>query len=165
MRKGAPEMSAEVETYPDRDSWLKARRTGLGSSDAAAILGIDRYRGPLDVYAEKLGVESAAQTEAMEWGLRLQPVLGQKYAEPTGRQVTDQSLPLGRTLAYPSLVASLDFLVVDPERGEGVLETKTTSAFNREEWEDEPPIFSQVQVQHQLAVTGAQWGSLAVLIG
>src|SRR3990172_10249011 len=150
MRKGAPEMSAEVETYPDRDSWLKARRTGLGSSDAAAILGIDRYRGPLDVYADKLGIESAEQTEAMEWGLRLQPVLGRKYAEVTGRQVSDQSLTLRRASAHPYLVASLDFLVVDPDQGEGVLEGKTASAYKADEWADEPPIYYQVQAQHQL---------------
>src|SRR5262249_19616279 len=47
----------------------------------------------------------------------------------------------------------------------GVLELKTASAWNQKDWKDEPPLVYQVQLQHQLAVTGHLWGSIAVLIG
>jgi putative phage-type endonuclease len=39
----------------DRDTWLTARRRGLGSSDIAAILGISRYGNALSVYYDKTG--------------------------------------------------------------------------------------------------------------
>lgn len=50
--------------------------------------------------------------------------------------------------------------------GPGVLEIKTASAYARDEWADgEPPLHYQIQVQHQFAVTGYSWGSIAVLFG
>ena len=30
-----------------REQWLELRRRGIGGSDAAAIVGLDRYRSPL----------------------------------------------------------------------------------------------------------------------
>ena len=38
-----------------REEWLKVRRTGIGGSDVAAILGMDHNRGPLHVYLDKRG--------------------------------------------------------------------------------------------------------------
>ncbi|MFH9403313.1 YqaJ viral recombinase family protein [Streptomyces sp. NPDC017638] len=39
----------------DRNVWLQARRSGIGSSDIAAILGISRYGNALSVYHDKTG--------------------------------------------------------------------------------------------------------------
>lgn len=52
-----------------------------------------------------------------------------------------------------------------PASGPGVVEIKNAGFFKREDWRDEPPLAFQVQVQHQMAVTGAQWGSVAALVG
>lgn len=49
--------------------------------------------------------------------------------------------------------------------GRGALEVKTASVFGKEDWVEEPPLPYQMQLQHQLAVTGAEWGSIAVLLG
>ena len=48
-----------------------------------------------------------------------------------------------------------------------VLELKNAHFATRDRWasETEPPLEYLVQLQHQLAVTGAPWGSLAALIG
>ncbi len=53
---------------------------------------------------------------------------------------------------------------VEPE-GAGSLSVKTTNSFAKERWMNEPPLDAQMQLQHELAVTGLQWGSVAVLIG
>jgi len=52
----------------------------------------------------------------------------------------------------------------DPQ-GPGVLQCKAVNAYQRDDWEDEPPLSYQVQLQHEMAVEGAQWGVLAALIG
>ena len=39
------------------EEWLALRRKGIGGSDHAAIVGLDRYRSPFDVYADKLGLK------------------------------------------------------------------------------------------------------------
>ena len=49
--------------------------------------------------------------------------------------------------------------------GAGSLSVKTTNSFAKEKWVDEPPLDAQMQLQHELAVTGFEWGSIAVLIG
>ena len=41
-----------------REQWLELRKKGIGGSDSAAIVGLDRYRSAFDVYAEKIGLKT-----------------------------------------------------------------------------------------------------------
>ena len=36
-----------------REQWLALRKKGIGGSDAAAVCGMNRYKGPLDIYLDK----------------------------------------------------------------------------------------------------------------
>lgn len=176
-----------------RKAWLAERRTGIGSSDAPVIVGCDTRKSKLALYAEKVGIEdiSPEETEAMEWGRRLEPVTAAKYEDDTGRSTYDPGdFHIERhsterwMLATPDRIVNAvrestlkvsDDLTVGPGYTliakppvfdvPGVLELKTTSVFNKADWRDEPPLEFQVQLQHQLAVTGHLWGSIAVLIG
>lgn len=158
--------------------WLEQRLQGIGASDASSILGINPWKSALALYTEKVGIKTpdVSENELMEWGHRLETPIAEAYEDETGRTLFDPGdfeIQRHRTLGF--LMATLDRVVLHvndavpakphPVPGDGVLEIKTTGAFNADEWEDEPPIYYQVQVQHQLAVTGLGWGSLAVLIG
>lgn len=160
----------------DRDAWLEARRSGIGASDAAVILGVSKWKSPLQLFAEKAGLADVTETEKdyLKWGHRLEPVIATAYEEETGRVTYDPGdYEIARSADAPFMIATLDRLVTGwstdqhapPFEAPGVLELKTTSAFRREEWKDEPPLAYQIQLQHQLAVTGHLWGSIAVLIG
>jgi len=158
---------SEVLALPDKPTWLEARRQGLGSSDAPAILAVSPWKSPLGVYAEKLQIveASAEETEAMSWGNLLEPVVATRYIEVTGRELRDPGrFTIRRSLAKPFMLATLDREILGDERGPGLLEIKTTGYFDKEQWEDGPPLLFNVQVQHQLAVTGYPWASLAVLV-
>lgn len=168
-------LSASTD-LPDREAWLAARRSGIGSSDAPAILGLTKWRSSLQVYAEKAGLinPSVEETDAQRWGKLLEPVIAAEYERETKRTTYDPGpFTIQRCADAPFMLATLDRLVVGffdattkpPVEAPGVLELKTASVFKREEWHDEPPLMYQVQLQHQLAVTGHLWGSLAVLIG
>ena len=37
------------------DEWLALRRTGIGGSDAGAIMGVSPYKGAFSVWADKHG--------------------------------------------------------------------------------------------------------------
>ena len=175
----------QIETNLTRDQWLDRRVVGIGSSDAAVIVGVSPYKSALQLYHEKLGTKQPhrGELEQLRWGNILERPIGQRYAEETGRMV-DHLSPAGtfsimRNDARPWQHASLDGLVVRglvphvdgrvfkefPADGDGVLEIKNASSYVGERWKDEPPIEFVVQVQHQLAVTGKQWGSIAALIG
>lgn len=57
---------------------LQARRSGVGASEVGAILGLDRYKSPLDVWAEKTGqraLEWAPASQAAKMGHLLEPVV------------------------------------------------------------------------------------------
>lgn len=54
----------------------------IGGSDVGAILGHNRWRTPLDVYLEKLGVRDGDTAgEAAYWGTELEPKVLARYAE------------------------------------------------------------------------------------
>ena len=165
-------MQIRVVDVADPIDWLTARRTGIGSSDAPAIVGAlppAWRRGPLEVYLEKIGeAEGKPPSIAMRRGTLLEPLVAQLYAEAhPARTVSDADGRMFRSKQHGHLLASPDRWVTDPERGLGVLELKTSSVWASEHWQGgAPPLHVQVQVQHQLAVLAdAQWAAIAVLIG
>lgn len=70
----------------NRIEWLKARQKGIGGSDVAAILGINPYRTPLDIYREKTTeiTEDQAPSEAAYWGTQLESIVAQEFSKRTG---------------------------------------------------------------------------------
>lgn len=160
---------------PARDAWLKQRLTGLGASDAAAVFGVSPYKSPLALYYEKRGEIDmpVSEREALYWGRILQSPIAVRYANETGRQVIETPpYELRRHPTHPHMIATLDALATAtptskwaPAGGPGNVEIKNAGFFKREDWRDEPPLAFQIQAQHQMFVTGCQWGSIAALVG
>lgn len=148
-----------------RNDWLKLRRQGIGGSDVAAILGLSKWKTPLDVFNDKTGESAPEEQEdnaSMEWGRRLEPVIRDKYAEATGFKVAKPDLMLVSD-EHPFMIADVDGIAEDGR----ILECKTarTARDWGEEGMDEIPEYYQTQVQHYMAVTGAAACDVAVLIG
>lgn len=153
----------------DRETWLVARREGIGGSDAPAVLGLSPFSSPLQLWAEKRGLlEPSVETEAMRWGRVLEPLVADRYAEETGRQLSPAHPFAIRVNADRTwLRTTLDREIVSAEGKliPAALELKTTNGFRGDDWDEEPPLHVQIQGQHQLLVTGWAWVSFAVLIG
>ena len=141
------------------------RRTFLGGTDAAAVLGLSRYRTPLQVWAEKTGVlepEDIDHKLHVKLGKRLEEVVAELYTEKTGKKVRRVNETLYHP-EFPFLGANIDRRVVGEDT---VLECKTASSWKGKEFEgEELPPEHILQVVHYLAVTGASKAELAVLIG
>jgi len=91
--------------------WLEERRSGIGGSDAAAVLGISRYASPMKVYLEKTGeLEPFAGNEYTEWGNILEPVIREQFQQRTGF-VVEENLELLRSEKHPFMVAHLDGII------------------------------------------------------
>ena len=88
----------------------------IGGSDIAAVLGVSRWRTPLDVYCKLLGVTRATetQTEAAFWGVSLEPNIAQHYGElhPEVRLVGDVRV---RHPDHPWATGTPDRIVVGVE--------------------------------------------------
>lgn len=147
----------------DRDKFLQERMTGIGGSDASAVLGLSKYKTPFDVYREKRG-EAPPQpdNEPMLWGRALEPVIRQEYSNRTGRAVSVPASML-RHPRHAFMVANIDGQTDDDR----LLEVKTTRSPDGwgEPGTDEIPQHYTYQVQHYLAVTGLIVADVAVLIG
>lgn len=133
-----------------RADWLARRNTGIGSSDASAVLGLSRWTSAYEVWSEKRGLtQPDVDNDAMELGRLLEPVVVGRWSERTGIPIRKAGLMANRTL--PWQLASVDRLAGCG----GIVEAKTLSYRVVEEWDDgQTPDHAEAQSQHQMAVTG-----------
>lgn len=163
---GTAEAVAET-TGMERDAWLDLRRVGIGGSDAAAICGQSPYKSAFEVWLEKTaapGVDDR-DTEPMEWGRRLEPVVADALGERTGLELSPVPYLL-RSPEHPYMLASPDRAAWSEERGWGVAEVKTAGYFAGADWsEDRIPDAYLLQGLHYLSVTGLDWCVYGCLVG
>lgn len=152
---------AEME---DEQKWLEARRAGIGGSDAAVIVGLNRWKSPFQLWLEKTGKaepEDLSDNEYVYWGKVLEEAVAKRFCELTGKKA--QRRGLLQMDGCPYIIASVDRMVVGENAG---LECKTCNGFAAKEWEDdEVPAAYYVQCQHYMMVTGCERWYIAVLIG
>ena len=71
-----------------REEWLAYRRTGIGGSDAAAVIGLNPYRSTIELYADKMGMMPEKEdNEAMRLGRDLEQYVADRFCEETGKKV------------------------------------------------------------------------------
>jgi len=151
----------------DRKDWLQVRKSGIGSSDAAAAVGLNPYKSPLELWMEKTGRTAANEEHAglddpRYWGTLLEPYVAIAYQHQTNRRVRKVNAVLQHP-TFPFMLANIDREVVgDPEVQ--ILECKTAGEFGSRLWRDGVPEYVHLQVQHQLAVTGKDAADVAVLL-
>lgn len=143
-----------------REDWLAARRQGIGSSDVGPILGLDHWRGPFDVYVDKIDVEEQPSTPVMRLGQHMEDGIARAYAEETGSTIEKPTHLYGHD-RHEWMLASPDRFT--DNEGLGVLEVKMTS--RADDLDDGIPDAWQLQCLWQLAVTGLPYADLAALVG
>lgn len=75
-------------TNEQRAAWLEGRRTGIGGSDVAAVLGLNPWKTPLDVWNDKLGLsEDKGMSEPAYWGTVLEDTVAREFQQRTGMKV------------------------------------------------------------------------------
>jgi putative phage-type endonuclease len=151
------ETEEERRTY-----WLAQRKNFIGASEIGAVLGLNPYNSPLDVYKEKknLIVRKENDTGFTRAGKLFEEVIAQQYAIRTGNQVfIDDSIYYNDD--YPFLSCTLDRLVTTPSGEKAALECKLSVEASL--WYDGPPAYYRAQVQQQILVMGLEWIDLAVV--
>lgn len=155
----------------NREQWLRVRKNGIGSSDAAAAVGLNPYQSQLELWLIKTGrddalpkVDPGDDTSPMYWGTVLEPFVAEHYTRRTGNRVRR----INAVLQHPDpdkawMLANIDREVVGAPDVQ-ILECKTAGEFGSRLWRDGVPEYIQVQVQHQLAVTGKQAADVCVLL-
>ena len=153
-----------------REDWLSVRRNGIGSSDAAAAVGLHPYKSQLALWLEKTGrddlfapIDVNDESTPLYWGTLLEPIVAAHYTKRTDNRVRRVNAVLQHP-DHPWMLANLDREVVGVPEVQ-ILECKTAGVQGSRLWKDGVPEYVQLQVQHQLAVTGKRAADVAVLIG
>lgn len=150
------------------EDWLASRRQGVGGSDIGVILGLNKYKTPLQLFNEKIGAvvpDDLSGNPAVEFGNRLEDVVAQKFMDDTGLKVVrDNKIRIHSK--YPWAIGNIDRVIVGDgsPTGPGVLEIKTASSFAMKSWDAEYSLDHFAQLQWYLFVTGYKYGYIALLI-
>lgn len=152
----------------DESHWLQLRTEDITSTDVAALFGLSPYQTKFELWHRKNDktVVQLEQNERMLWGTRLQDAIAAGIAE-------EQNWKIKRMTEYirnpqTRIGSSFDFSI---ESG-GILEIKNVDSLAfRDGWlvdeEDniEAPPHIELQVQHQLAVSGRDIAHIGALVG
>lgn len=143
------------------------RATYIGSSDAAAILGVSPWSSALDVYLDKTEGRrevSAAKQKIFNRGVRMEKYIIDILSEQENLTITKRGARY-RDNDFPFIAAEID---AETWCGRNV-EIKTVSPFKAKEWgeqqTDEVPMHYIAQVMHGLMVTNREETIMGVLIG
>ncbi len=179
----------KTSVIPDNEAaWLAMRKPNVNSTESAMLYGLSPYGTLFELWHHKRDGADVAfdSNERMEWGQDLQDAIAISLARRYG-------LAIRKFTEYISLNdvrmgSSFDFEVVgisqcpddDSDQilqmlflthGPGILEIKNVdSLVFRNNWLNDdktiaPPGHIEIQVQHQLHVSGHKWAAIGVLVG
>ena len=155
-----------------REEWLAVRKQGIGSSDAAAAVGLNPYKSQLELWLEKTGRDTSLvkldpqdEESPAYWGNILEPIVANHYTKRSGHRVRRVNAVLQHPdPKLPWMLANIDREVIGADDVQ-ILECKTAGINGARLWKEGVPEYVQLQVMHQLAVTGKQAADVAVLLG
>ncbi|BBA98269.1 hypothetical protein RVR_4398 [Actinacidiphila reveromycinica] len=145
--------------------WHATRAAGIGGSDVAAILGLDKYRGPRHVFEDKHGRPTFKGNEAAEIGTEIEGFIAGLFSKRSGVPI---AMPPG-TLVHTEhewARVNVDRYTCDADGSvTGLLECKNRSAYQLDDWEDGVPDAPALQTHWGMAVGGWTHGYVAALVG
>lgn len=147
---------------------LEDRKSGIGGSDVASIVGLSPWKDANAIYLEKrseIEPENLDGKELVHFGNVLEQVVSDEYTYRTGEKLEKRN-QLIRHKKYPQLIANIDRKIVGRP---AVFEAKTADKYTAGKWgedgSDEIPEYYRCQVEHYMTVLGYDEAVLAVLIG
>lgn len=148
--------------------WLEQRKSGIGSSEAGAVMGLNPWQSAYQLWRLKLGIDPPVQENfAMRAGHYLEAAVAHFYADATGATIIKSSAGdwIARDRKQPWLQVSPDRLawpagVSHSPANRMIVECKTTQ---RTIDPDHVPMSWFVQLQYQLMVMRLDRGALAWL--
>ncbi|MEW1638600.1 lambda-exonuclease family protein [Streptomyces sp. NPDC093801] len=153
----------------DRTDWLTARRSGLGSSDMAAVLGISRYGNALSVYHDKTGglPLEGDDSEPALWGRLMEETVAREWAR-RNRSVV-RRVGLVANVDRPWQMCTLDRRVMQCPLADAAercaVEIKCRDRMKADQWRRGVPDDVLAQTLWQADTCGYEHMHVACLIG
>lgn len=146
--------------FKNRDDWLQGRKTYIGGSDAACIVGLDPYKSNVELWEFKTGrkqQEDISGKPYVRYGTNAEKYLRELFKLDYPQFKVDYfEYNFCTNDKYPWAHASLDGWLTDENGRRGVLEIKTTTIQNpaqKLKWENRIPDNYFCQILWYLGVT------------
>lgn len=148
-------------TLGSRAEWLEKRKSYIGGSEAACIVGMNPYQSNVDLWEHKTGRkvhEDISGNPCVAYGTDAEKYLRELFRLDFPQytvEYVENNLWLNDE--YPFAHASLDGWLKDESGRMGILEIKTSlirNAAMSAKWKDRIPDNYFCQILHYLAVTG-----------
>lgn len=151
----------EMHIMNSHDDWMTARKSFIGGSDAAAVIGLNPYKTNLELWQEKTWLvvpEDISEKPYVKYGHEAEAHLRELFAlDFPEYEVSYEENNIWLNDSFPFAHASLDGWLKDKEGRNGILEIKTTNilqSMQKEKWNHRIPDNYYIQVLHYLMVTG-----------
>lgn len=161
------EKSREVIVPKDKAEWLELRKNDITSTEVSALFGLSPYSTEYELWYRKKDKSDQEfnENERMKWGTRLESAIAQGIAEDNNLDVR----PMKEYIRLPEIKmgSSFDYAIEQ----KGILEIKNVDALMfKQGWavdgdNIEAPMHIEIQVQHQLAVSGREFAFIGAFIG
>ena len=149
----------KIELKHNTEEWLAYRKTGIGGSEAASIIGMNPWKTNVELWEEKVGMrdpKDISDNPFVQYGKEAEEHIRALFALDY-RDTYLVSAPKDIVYRKGCMFASLDGELLRIADGkEGILEIKTVGALSgatREKWNGRIPDNYFCQVLHYLAVT------------
>ena len=174
---------------PHTDAWFEYRRSGIGGSELATVLGLNKYDTVTRTFYEKINAIEPRKIDnsKMFFGRYMEDKIAElwQYYDGTSEgwidnYKNDKIIRQCRNVngivvnpSYPWLFASLDrvmnikgginLLTGEPLKTEAVLEIKTLSYWSSQMWQDGIPISYLIQVHVYMIILECDYAEIAIL--
>lgn len=156
-----------VHLCGSREQWLKERKSYIGGSEAASVVGMSPYKTNVQLWEEKTGryiPEEIRDNPFVEYGSKAEEYLRELFKLDFPRYEVDyEPFAMWTNKLYPYAHASLDGWLIDPYGQFGVLEIKTatiSTGIQAEKWRGKIPDNYYCQILHYMLVTEAAFACL-----
>ena len=147
--------------FNTREEWLEGRKSYIGGSEAASILGLNPWQTNVELWERKTGrapKDDLSKNPLVQYGHNAEKYLRELFKlDYPQYEVLYADNNLWTNDNFPFAHASLDGWLLEKGTGRrGVLEIKTTNilrSIQREKWEHRIPDNYFIQVLHYLMVT------------
>lgn len=153
-------MSAELTAFDSREEWILARKSYIGGSDAACIVGANPWKSNIDLWEEKRGIkqpDDISDNPLVLYGIRAEEHLRELFRwDYPELAVMYEENNLWWNQKCPFAHASLDGWLLDKDKRKGILEIKTATisgAAQKAKWNGGIPQNYYIQILHYLMVT------------
>lgn len=167
--------------HPESEAvWLALRGQDLTSTDVPALFGLSPYKTHFELWHEKKSGQRVefVENERVKWGKRLEHTVAMGIANDQGWEIR----PMKEYMRVPEhrIGSSFDFRILTDDSvgvslldtdNDGILEVKCVDwLIFRDGWTIdegfiEAPAHIEIQVQHQMLVSGLKRAYIGVMVG